>query len=59
MPDVDAAILSRVMPLGAFYRSGQPEGSQNTGEQQGVGGCIMLCVQTNLCGRVHERCGTA
>jgi hypothetical protein len=32
MPDIDAALLSRVMPLGAFYRSGRPEGSAQLGE---------------------------
>lgn len=31
MPDQDAAALSRVMPLGAFYRSGRSEGSQHAG----------------------------
>ncbi|GBF90604.1 hypothetical protein Rsub_03176 [Raphidocelis subcapitata] len=31
MPDADAALLSRVMPLGVFYRTGLPEGSAETG----------------------------
>lgn len=32
MPDADAALLSRVMPLGVFYRTGLPEGPAETGE---------------------------
>jgi len=51
-PDVDAAALSRVMPLGAFYRTGLPEGSKQTGEGElgedacvwgGGGGGVALC----------------
>jgi hypothetical protein len=32
MPDEDAAALSRVMPLGAFYRTGRPDGLLHPGE---------------------------
>ncbi|KIZ02519.1 hypothetical protein MNEG_5438 [Monoraphidium neglectum] len=31
MPDEDAAALSRVMPLGAFYRTGRPDGLLHPG----------------------------
>ncbi|KAI8466265.1 MAG: hypothetical protein J3K34DRAFT_460951 [Monoraphidium minutum] len=31
VPDADAAALSRVMPLGAFYRSGRQEGLRHAG----------------------------
>jgi hypothetical protein len=31
MPDADAAALSRVVPLGAFYRTGRPEGLLSSG----------------------------
>jgi hypothetical protein len=32
MPDIDAAALSRVMPLGAFYRTGRADDSKAAGE---------------------------
>jgi hypothetical protein len=51
MPDIDAALLSRVMPLGAFYRSGRPEGSAQTGARRHAGPPVLHAASAST-----ERC---